>query len=158
MAVMRWDPWRELAQLRSAMDRVVDDSFSRSGSAWEVGVPATDVLVGDDELTVKMALPGFKPEEVEITTTADALLVRGETRKETEEKQDRYLRREIQTGRFSRSVALPFPVESERAEASFDNGMLTIRLPKSEAVKPKKISIGNHANAKTVEPAEPKKG
>jgi HSP20 family protein len=139
--VTRWDPWRELAQMRAQMDRMLEEAFSGSGNRYDVTAPATDVFVGDDELRVTMALPGVNPEDVEITTTPEALIIRGETKQTHEEKNGRWARREIVYGRFGRAIALPFGVDPDQASAHFENGLLTVRLPKAEAERPRRITV-----------------
>ncbi|MFN8534058.1 MAG: Hsp20/alpha crystallin family protein [Dehalococcoidia bacterium] len=150
--VTRWDPWRELAQMRGQMDRALDEAFSGGGGRYDVSAPATDVFVGDDELRVTMALPGVNPDEVEITTTPEALIIRGESKSTHEEKSGRWARREISFGRFGRAIALPFGVDADKAIAGFEHGVLTVRLPKAEAERPRRISIS--ASKAAVEPAD----
>ncbi|GIW09727.1 MAG: heat-shock protein Hsp20 [Dehalococcoidia bacterium] len=141
--VTRWDPWRELAQMRSQMDRMLEEAFSGTGAGrYDFAAPPTDVWVGDDELRVTVALPGVSPEAVEITTTPEALVIRGEAKPPyEEEKNGRWLRREISYGRFGRAIALPFGVDADRASAVFENGLLTVRLPKAEAERPRRIAV-----------------
>jgi len=132
--------------LRDAMDRLFDDAFTRpfsvsreGGSNWSS--PAIDMYQTGDEVVLKAALPGIKPDEVQINVTGDVLTIRGETKQE-EEKQDKSWQiREHRWGAFERSVRLPTGVIADKAKAEFDNGILTISLPKSEEVKPKMISV-----------------
>ncbi|GIW07734.1 MAG: heat-shock protein Hsp20 [Dehalococcoidia bacterium] len=145
--VTRWDPWRELAQMRSQMDRMLEDAFSSSGARYDITTPATDVFVGDDELRVTMALPAVNPADVEITTTPEALIIRGESKASYEEKNGRWARREIAYGRFGRAIALPFGVDADHATAHFENGLLTVRLPKAEAERPRRIHVTTSSSA-----------
>lgn len=145
--VTRWDPWRELAQMRSQMDRMLEEAFSGNSGRYDVTTPPTDVFVGDDELRVTMALPGVNPNDVEITTTPEALIIRGESKFTQEEKNGRWARREIAYGRFGRAIALPFGVDADHATAHFENGLLTVRLPKAEAERPRRISISTGKSA-----------
>jgi HSP20 family protein len=92
-------------------------------------------------MVVKASLPGVKPEEVDISITKDTLTIKGEHKEEQEVKQDDYFRKERYYGAFSRSLILPVQVQSDKAEATFENGILTLTLPKSEEVKPKQIKI-----------------
>ena len=157
----RWEPTREMMTLREAMDRLFDDAFTRpfslsreGGSSWSS--PAIDMYQTDDEVVVKAALPGIKADEVQINAHGDILTIRGETKHEEEKTQSPQgndkswhtpaLRagasvREHRWGAFERSVRLPTGVIAEKAKAEFDNGILTISLPKSEEVKPKTISV-----------------
>ena len=142
----RWEPAREMMTLRDAMDRLFDDAFTRpfslsreGGSNWSS--PAIDMYQTGDEVVLKAALPGIKPDEVQINVTGDVLTIRGETKHE-EDKQDKSWQiREHRWGAFERSVRLPTGVIADKAKAEFDNGILTISLPKSEEVKPKMISV-----------------
>ena len=144
----RWEPTREMMTLREAMDRLFDDAFTRpsfsirdGGSSW--ASPAIDMYQTDNDVVVKAALPGIKAEEVQINVTGDVLTIRGETNHEfEEEKNDKSWHiREHRWGAFERSVMLPIGVNSDQAKADFDNGILTITLPKSEEVKPTTITV-----------------
>ena len=142
----RWEPVREMMTLREAMDRLFDDAFTRpfsltreGGSTWSS--PAIDMYQTDDEVVVKAALPGFKPDEVQINVTGDILTIRGEVKHEEEKKDKSWHIREQRWGSFERSLRLPTGVISDKAKADFDNGILTITLPKSEEVRPKTITV-----------------
>lgn len=138
----RWEPVREMMTLREAMDRLFDDAFTRpiSLSGGSV-VPAIDLYQNDDEVFVKAALPGLKADDVQISVTADVLTLRGEFKQETEQKKTTYHIREQRFGSFERTVMLPTDVQSDKAKADFENGVLTVTLPKAETVKPRTISI-----------------
>ncbi len=138
----RWEPVREMMTLREAMDRLFDDAFTRplSGSGVSV-VPAIDLHETADEVVVKANLPGLTSDDVQITVTSDVLTLRGELRPATTQKEATYHIMERRSGTFERSVRLPTDVQTEKAKADFENGVLTITLPKAEAVKPKMISI-----------------
>ena len=144
----RWEPEREMLTLREAMDRLFNDAFTRplsvtreGGSAWST-LPI-DMYQTDNDVVVKAALPGLKPEEVQINVTDDILTIRGETQQQDaqSEKDKAWHIREQRWGVFQRSISLPTPVKSEQAQAEFENGILTITLPKSEQAKPKIITI-----------------
>ena len=138
----RWEPVREMMTLREAMDRLFDDAFTRpiSLSAGSV-VPAIDLYQNDDEVVVKAALPGLKADDVQISITADVLTLRGEFKQETEKKETTYHIREQRFGSFERTIMLPTDVQSDKAKADFENGVLTVTLPKAETVKPRTINI-----------------
>ena len=104
-------------------------------------MPAIDLYQDDDEVVVKAALPGLKSGDVQISVTADVLTLVGEFKKETEQKETTYHIREQRTGSFERSIMLPTDVQTDKAKAEFEDGILTITLPKAEAVKPRMITI-----------------
>ena len=138
----RWEPIREMMTLREAMDRLFDDAFTRPvGIAGGSVAPALDLYQTDDEVVVKAALPGLKADDVQISVTADVLTLRGEFKQESEQKEATYHVRERRSGSFERSVLLPTDVQTDKARANFENGILTIALPKAETVKPKLINI-----------------
>ena len=141
-SLVRWDPFVEVRSLHHRMDRL----FGPRILAWEpaeLGF-ALDVYENDDALVVKAALPGVRPDEVDISVVGDVLTVKGETKSEDETKDGNYHRRELRYGAFARSVPLPTRVNHEKAEATFENGILTVTLPKAEEVKPKSIKIAAH--------------
>ncbi|HEY3476094.1 MAG TPA: Hsp20/alpha crystallin family protein [Anaerolineales bacterium] len=139
----RWEPMREMMTLREAMDRLFDDAFTRPINLREGGwsSPAVDMYQTDDEVVVRVALPGFKADEVQINVTGDVLSLRGEMKQQEERKERAWHIREHRWGSFERSIALPTEVTADKAVADFENGILTITLPKAEEVKPKTISV-----------------
>jgi HSP20 family protein len=143
--LIRWEPAREMMTLREAMDRLFDDAFTRplghigNGNHWSV--PAVDMYQTDNEVVVKAALPGIKPEEVQINVTGEMLTIKGETRQKEDVKEKAYHIREQRWGMFERTIGLPTLVVADKAKANFENGVLTITLPKAEEAKPKTISI-----------------
>jgi HSP20 family protein len=143
--LVRWDPVRDMMSLREAMDRLFEESFVRPrGVLAPVEGAATlalDVFESDDDVTVRASIPGVNPDDIDISVTGDVLTIKGETSEEREEKQGNYHLRERRYGAFQRSVNLPAPVNTDRAEAEFKNGVLTLTLPKVEEVKPKSIKI-----------------
>jgi HSP20 family protein len=144
--ISRWEPSREMMTLREAMDRLFNDAFTRPLSTMREGgstgsSPAIDMYQTDNEVVVKAALPGIKPEEVQISVNDDILTIRGETKHDEEQKNQSWHIRERGWGAFERSVTLPSGVVADRANADFENGILTITLPKSEKAKPKTITI-----------------
>jgi HSP20 family protein len=138
----RWEPAREMMTLREAMDHLFDDAFTRPLSirdSWSA--PPIDMYQTDDEVIVKAAMPGIKADEVQINITGDVLTLKGEVKHEVEKNDKAWHIREQRWGAFQRSVALPTNVVSDKAKAEFENGILTITLPKAEEVKPKTITI-----------------
>jgi HSP20 family protein len=134
---------REMMTLREAMDRLFDDAFTRPINLRDGGwsAPAVDMYQTNDEVVVKAALPGFKADEVQINVTGDVLTIRGEMKHEEEKKDKAWHIREQRWCSFERSIGLPTAVVSDRADANFENGILTITFPKAEEVKPKTISV-----------------
>jgi HSP20 family protein len=128
--------------LREAMNQLFDDSFTRplSMSGGSV-LPAIDLYQDDEQVVVRAALPGLKPADVQISITADVLTLRGEFKTEDSRKDVTYHLREQRYGAFERTLRLPTDVQTDKARAEFADGVLTISLPKAEAVKPKTISI-----------------
>ena len=139
----RWEPMREMMTLREAMDRLFDDAFTRPLNIREGGwpSPAVDMYQTDDEVVVRVALPGFKADEVQINVTGDVLHLRGEMKQQEEKKERAWHIREQRWDSFERSIALPTEVTADKAVADFENGILTITLPKAEEVKPRTISV-----------------
>jgi HSP20 family protein len=141
-----WEPASEFMTLRDAMDRLFDDAFTRpfsrvrnGGATWS-SLPI-DLYQTNDDVVVQAVVPGFRPENVHISVTGDVLTIRGEVKQEGEQKDRAWHIREHRLGSFERSIALPVSVVSDKASAEFENGILTITLPKAEEVKPKSITI-----------------
>lgn len=145
MAVIRMNPWRDMVSLREAMDRLLEESVVRPRLPWRHGSQdeplrlPVDVYVTPEEIVVIASLPGLLPEEVDISIEGDTLTIRGELRGPLDNIE--YLFQERSFGPFSRSLTLNVPVDVEKAEAVFENGVLTLTLPKMEAVKPKTIKV-----------------
>jgi len=140
--LIRWEPARDFMTLREAMDHLFDDAFTRPLSirdGWSV--PAIDMYQTDDEVVVKASLPGFKADDVQINITGEILTLKGEVKAQDEKNERAWHIREQRWGSFERSVALPTDVMADKAKAEFENGILTVTLPKAEEVKPKIINI-----------------
>ncbi|MEA3377956.1 MAG: Hsp20/alpha crystallin family protein [Chloroflexota bacterium] len=141
----RWEPFRDLVSLREAMDRLFEESFVRPRGAALAprvrGTLAVDMYETDEDVVVKVSVPGIDPEDLDISITGDTLTIRGESRAEEEVEEDNYIYRERRYGAFSRTVTVPMSVEADKAEAEFEDGVLTLRLPKTEEVKPKAIKV-----------------
>ena len=140
----RWEPVREMMTLREAMDRLFDDAFTRPLSirdGWSMSAPAIDMFQTENDVVVKASIPGMKAEDVQINITGDVLTLKGEVRQDEERKDKAWHIRERRFGSFERSVALPTSVKTDKAEAVFENGILTVTLPKADEVKPKTINI-----------------
>ncbi len=143
-SMMPWQPSRDIVSLRDMMDRLFEDAFVTPHGGMTTrggGELALDMYETKDVVVVMTALPGVKPEDVDITITGDTLTIRGETQQEDEDKEGSYIRRERRHGEFVRSIALPSGLQVDKADASFNNGELTLKIPKSEQAKPKSIKV-----------------
>lgn len=143
--VMRWQPLSEMVTLRDAMDRLLDDAFTRplsmaDGMRYRVA-PSVDMFETENEVVIRAALPGMKADEVDINVTGDVLTLKGETSEQSESKDRSYHIREQRWGSFERSVALPTAIVADKARADFENGILTVTLPKADEVKPRSITV-----------------
>jgi HSP20 family protein len=143
--LIRWQPMRDAVTLRDAMDRLFDEAFTRPWGLTDGGryaaAPSLDLYETENDVVIKAALPGMKAEDVDINVTGEMLTIKGETKAENEVKERAYHIREQRWGTFERSVVLPTTVLSDKAKAEFEDGILTITLPKAEEVKPKTISV-----------------
>ena len=145
MRVTHLAPWREMVTLRDAMDRLFQESFIRPARGWDRGLRERpfrlplDVYTTPEEIVIVTALPGLTPDEVSIAIEGDTLTIKGELRPPLENVE--YLFQERPYGAFSRTLTLNVPVETDKAEAVFANGLLTLTLPKAEETKLKVIKV-----------------
>ena len=141
-AVIRWSPARDMVRLGDVMDRLFENSWMRPGDASraerELRLPL-DVYTTPSEIVVIANVPGLKPEEVSITLENDTLSVNGEIKAPMENVD--YVFQERPYGKFSRALTINVPVDTDKVEAAFENGVLTITLPKAEAARPKTIKV-----------------
>ena len=150
MAIERWRPWDELRE----MERMMDEMMRRPLPAWRrpltwwrvpteemAWTPTVEMYEKDDKFVVRAELPGMKKEELDISVLGDTLTIKGERKAKSEVKDEDYYRCELCYGKFSRSVALPAAVDAKKVEASYENGILEITLPKVEEAKPKKVEV-----------------
>ncbi len=136
------NPMRELESLQRRMDRLFQNVFTTERSPWRVGVyPLVNISEDRDHVYVRAELPGVKAEALDITIQDHNLILRGERKIATEEKQVNYHRRERESGFFRRVVALPGRVSPDKVEAACKDGVLTIKLAKPEEIKPRKIQV-----------------
>jgi HSP20 family protein len=142
MTIVRRTGFGDLLSLRQAMDRLFEESFVNPRT-WQFGegqlVPV-DVYATNDEVVVQAILPGVKPEEVDITVEGNTLTLAGDTSSMIPDREGLLLQ-EIRRGRFMRTLTLPAGLEPDRATATFEDGLLTLRIPKAEQVKPRQIKI-----------------
>ncbi len=143
MSIIRWQPFDDLMSIRESMDRMFEDFLTRRPRAagpmvWQ---PAIEVFETENEVVVKAELPGIDPKNVGVTVSGDGLTIKGEAKTDQEEKGRNYYRRELRYGGFQRTIPLPAEVKSEETKASFRNGILEVRVPKSERVRPKSVKV-----------------
>lgn len=142
MTLVRWEPVRELSSLQSELNRAFSTFFDDDGGSTRRWAPAMDLVERDDHLVLKADLPGLSEEDVRIEVQDNVLTVSGDRKAEHEEKREGYYRMERAYGSFARSVTLPEGIEADRIDASFDKGVLEVRIPKPEERKPQRITIG----------------
>jgi HSP20 family protein len=146
-AMDRWDPFRDVTEIQNEMNRMFEGYFGRPGRAqvterfWS---PAVDMHETKDELVLAVELPGLSEKDIRLTVDGDTLVVRGERTRTDEVKEDGFYRAERWFGKFERAVTLPMPVQADKVVATYRDGVLTVKLPKVEAVKPKEIKIEAH--------------
>lgn len=145
MAVVRWDPFRDLSMLQDRMNRLFDDA----GRGWQhdepssttTWSPAVDIFETEDEIVVKAELPGMVRQNITLHLEKNVLTLKGERRFEKETKDENYHRIERSYGGFSRAFSIPAAVDEEKIRADYKDGVLKIVLPKKEQAKPKQIRI-----------------
>jgi HSP20 family protein len=147
MAIVRWEPFRELSTLQSEMNRLFNSAFDTptgpgNGGAARRWMPAMDLVETKDDFVLRADLPGMTEDDVKIEFEDGTLTISGDRKSEHETKNEGYYRVERAYGSFSRSLTLPQGVDPERVSASFDKGVLEVRVPKPEERKPRRIEIG----------------
>jgi HSP20 family protein len=147
----RYSPFGQAMGLRQMVDRLMEDAFvmPRTGDGQGWGGPAMNVYEEGDTLVVEAQLPGIKPDDLDINVEQGVLSISGQTSSEGERKERNYLIREHRTGRFSRSMRLPATYDADACKATFEDGVLRLTFPKSEAAKPRRIQIGGSQPAMT---------
>jgi HSP20 family protein len=145
MAVVKWDPLRDLVSIQDRMNRLFEQTLSRSraeegitASTWS---PAVDIYETPETIIMKADLPGLSREDIEIQIRDNTLTLRGERRFAKDVQQENYLRIERAYGAFQRNFTLPTTVQQDKIRAIFRDGVLELTLPKAEEAKPKKIAI-----------------
>jgi HSP20 family protein len=163
MALIRWEPVRELNTIQNEMNRLFNTFFespptgsSGAHSTMRRWIPAMDLVETEDAFVLRADLPGLSQSDVNIELEDNVLTISGERKAEHEERKEGYYRVERASGTFSRSLTLPEGVDPEAVSATFERGVLEVRIPKPEQRKPRKVSIsvGDQAGAKTIEGAE----
>jgi HSP20 family protein len=160
MALIRWEPVRELHTMQNEMNRLFNTFFdsptpSNGGNAgvrrW---IPAMDVVETEDHFVLRADLPGLSESDVNIELEDNVLTIAGERKSEHQHRGEGYYRVERAFGSFSRSLTLPEGVDADAVQASFDHGVLEVRIPKPEQHKPRKVQISLGGQTKTIEGSE----
>jgi len=138
MAIIRWDPFREMTQAQSQFSKLVDQVWGGRQESW---LPAIDVFDAKEAVVLKAELPGMDPDDIQIEVEDNVLTLKGERRFEEEVDEERYYRVERRYGSFQRSLALPQGMQAAAISASYEDGVLTVTVPKVEEEKPKRIEI-----------------
>jgi HSP20 family protein len=147
MTIERWDTSRDMVSLRDAVNFLFQESYVQptSGARSERGAATValplDVTEGENDFVVTASLPGINPEDVQTTVLGDTVMIKAESKTNAEKKGENWLMRERRTGSFQRSVSLGTPINSDKASAKFEHGVLTLTLPKSEQARPKQIKL-----------------
>jgi len=148
MAIVRWEPFRDLQAVQDRLNRVFDEAFRgapRGGDdEWALGgqwAPSVDIYENDGNLVLKAELPGIEPKDVDVRVENNVLTLRGERKFESEVKRDKYHRVERAYGTFSRSFTLPNVVDTDKIKAEYKDGVLQVTLPQREEAKPKQIQV-----------------
>jgi len=147
--IVRFDPFEDMARLQREVNRLFETSERGNGlvrgnaehASARVWAPAVDIAEDQNEIVVKAELPGLKQEDIDIELTGDTLTIKGERRFDDTERKDNYVRIERAYGTFQRSFTIGVPVQNEAVSASYKDGVLEVHLPKSEATKPKKVTV-----------------
>jgi HSP20 family protein len=149
----RFEPFRDLLNLQSQVNRLFQD-FGRGSDELMTGgtfVPPVDIYEDEHSITLKLEVPGINEKDIDVQLENNTLTVRGERKFETEEKEENFHRVERRYGSFARSFTLPNTVDPENVEANYENGLLKIRLAKRAEAKPKQIKVGIGGQQKTIE-------
>jgi HSP20 family protein len=146
VAVERWDPFRNMSDIQGEVNRLFDGFLGRpavsgAGSAVRTWAPVLDMHETENEVVLNFELPGVSEKDVALSITGDMLTLKGERTVNREFKDDNAYHAERVYGKFERSVQLPMPVQSEKVKATYRDGVLEVKLPKAEEVKPKAIKI-----------------
>ena len=143
MVLRRWEPFGELRRMQENMDRLWRGFYSgeENGGGMEHWAIPLDVKEQGDNIVIHASMPGVDPDDVDVTIENDVLTIKGQTRTEKEHKEGNFLMKERRTGSFHRSLRLPDTVDTDKAHPYYENGVLTVTLPKAEAKKAKKLTV-----------------
>jgi HSP20 family protein len=136
-----WRPFRELEEMEQRLEEIFGRPWRRLPTEERGWAPPIDVFEKEDKFVVKAELPGMKREEIDVSVVGDTLTIKGERKSESEVKEEDYYCSERVYGSFLRSITVPTAVDVEKIEASYENGVLEVSLPKAPEVKPKKVEV-----------------
>jgi HSP20 family protein len=136
-----WDPWREIGHLQNEMGRMLAGARSLSGGVNQREFPPVNMYVKEHDVLLTLEAAGIDPEKVDITVSGDTVTIRGERSRETVASGENFHRRERVTGQFERVVQLPFEVDPDKTEATYERGVLSVRMSRPESQKPKKVLV-----------------
>lgn len=140
--LVRFEPMRDMVRMNDAMDRLFENFYGRGWRDADLfEAPSVDMYQTENDIVVKASLPGMKADDIQISVVGDVLTLRGEVNVDEDVKEASYHIRERRSGAFSRSMPLPSSVQADKARAEFENGVLTLTLPKAEEMRPKTISV-----------------
>lgn len=152
MSVLRWDPFQDLLSLQDEMNRVFDRAYGQTtrDQATRAWAPALDIAERNDAYLVTVEVPGVNPDDIDVTLENNLLTIQGERHQAQDSADQRFHRIERAYGTFRRSVSLPSTVQADAIQASYDNGLLRLVVPKAEQAKPKKIAITAGQQRRTI--------
>ena len=154
--LVRWNPMRDMRSLRNEMNRLFEEAFDEMPlNRWQPSTNwglAVDVSENDEVFLITASVPGVNPDDIEITISDNVLTIKGEFKSEETIEEEKYHLRERRYGSFGRSLTLPVAVNADEVDASYENGVLKLEVPKADEVKPRRIQIQAHTNGrKTIE-------
>lgn len=143
MALVKYNPFRELRAMQDQMNKLLDLAWNREGEELQEGIwqPSVDIYEDENSVVIKAELPGIEQKDIEVKIEDNTLILRGERKHEQEVKKENYHRVERYYGSFQRSFSLPQTINQDNIKAACDKGVLTITLPKREEIKPKQINV-----------------
>jgi HSP20 family protein len=143
MALVRWNPWREMATLQQQMNRLFDETLVPA-TGWErslVRVPAAEMEETQDAIHLKLEVPGIEAKDLDVQVTEDAVSISGERKEETKTEENGVTKSEFHYGKFQRVIPLPARIQNTQVQAEYKDGILSLTLPKSEEEKNKVVKV-----------------
>ncbi|MBD2195319.1 MULTISPECIES: Hsp20/alpha crystallin family protein [Calothrix] len=154
MALIRWQPFSEMETLRRQMDKMFDELAGANSQITQAWTPAIELQDTTESIILRAEIPGIEGKDLDVHVTREAVSIAGETRQESKQQEGSFFRSEFRYGKFQRIVNLPAPIQNDRVQAEFKNGILTLTLPKVEEVKKKVVKINLGESQGAIAPAE----